>query len=106
MEQCRNARVGKLQITDEQYRLTRFPLENIREAPRHFAMSVHRHLNMHVPNRWIERGSPIAWPPRSHDITPPDFWLWGVPCARVQTQGYTKTLTFEMFPQHKHKSSK
>lgn len=20
---------------------------------------------------------PIRWPPRSCDITPPDFWLWG-----------------------------
>ena len=30
------------------------------------------------PNRWIGRGGPTPWPPRSPDITPPlDFFLWG-----------------------------
>ncbi|XP_066600983.1 histone-lysine N-methyltransferase SETMAR-like [Prorops nasuta] len=26
--------------------------------------------------RWIGRGEPIAWPPRSPDLTPLDFFLW------------------------------
>ncbi|KYM96999.1 hypothetical protein ALC62_12323 [Cyphomyrmex costatus] len=26
---------------------------------------------------WIERGGPISWPPRSPDINPLDFYLWG-----------------------------
>ncbi|KAJ4427495.1 hypothetical protein ANN_25143 [Periplaneta americana] len=29
------------------------------------------------PNRWIGRGGPIAWPPRSPDFNPIDFYLWG-----------------------------
>jgi len=29
------------------------------------------------PNRWIGRGSTINWPPRSPDLTPLDFCLWG-----------------------------
>ena len=31
----------------------------------------------HFPERWIGRGGPIHWPPRSPDITPLDFFLWG-----------------------------
>jgi hypothetical protein len=27
--------------------------------------------------RWIGRSGPIAWPPRSPDLTPVDFFLWG-----------------------------
>jgi hypothetical protein len=26
---------------------------------------------------WIGRGGPITWPPRSSDLTPLDFFLWG-----------------------------
>ncbi|KAJ4437144.1 hypothetical protein ANN_17279 [Periplaneta americana] len=29
------------------------------------------------PNRWIGRGGPIAWRPRSPDLNPIDFYLWG-----------------------------
>ena len=29
------------------------------------------------PNRWIGRDGPTPWPPRSPDITPLDFFLWG-----------------------------
>jgi len=28
-------------------------------------------------NRWIGRDGPTPWPPRSPDITPLDFLLWG-----------------------------
>jgi hypothetical protein len=27
--------------------------------------------------RWVGRDGPIPWPPRSPDITPLDFFLWG-----------------------------
>ena len=26
--------------------------------------------------RWIGRGGPIPWPPRSPDLTPLDFFVW------------------------------
>ena len=29
------------------------------------------------PNRWIGRDGPTPWPPRSPDITPLVFFLWG-----------------------------
>ena len=28
-------------------------------------------------NRWTGRDGPTPWPPRSPDITPLDFFLWG-----------------------------
>ena len=34
-------------------------------------------INARFPNRWIGRGGPVQWPPRSPDLTPMDFFLWG-----------------------------
>jgi len=34
-------------------------------------------LDATFPNRWIGRDGPTPWPPRSPDITPFDFFLWG-----------------------------
>ncbi|GBO37822.1 hypothetical protein AVEN_70952-1 [Araneus ventricosus] len=34
-------------------------------------------LDTTFPNLWIRRGGPIAWPPRSPDDTPLDFFFWG-----------------------------
>ena len=30
-----------------------------------------------ISGQWIGRAAPIAWPPRSPDLTPMDFFLWG-----------------------------
>ena len=46
-------------------------------APAHFRITVRRHLNTIFPGRWIGRGGPIPWPPRSPDLNPIDFYLWG-----------------------------
>ncbi|EZA52866.1 hypothetical protein X777_07985 [Ooceraea biroi] len=38
----------------------------------------HRHfLDQNFNGRWIGRGGPIAWPPRSPDLTSSDVYLWG-----------------------------
>jgi len=34
-------------------------------------------LDAKFPDRWIRRDGPTLWPPRSPDITPLDFFLWG-----------------------------
>jgi len=34
-------------------------------------------LDATFSNRWIGREGPTHWPPRSPDITPLDFFLWG-----------------------------
>lgn len=46
-------------------------------APPHFATNVRNFLDQQFPNRWLGRRGPVEWPPRSPDLTPPDFFLWG-----------------------------
>ena len=45
-------------------------------APAHHARIVRMFLNQRFPNRWIGRGGPVLWPPRSPDLNPLDFFLW------------------------------
>lgn len=59
------------------------PLDNRRRmwlqldgAPAHFAVAVRQHLDENYP-QWIGRGGRVAWPPRSPDFTPLDYFLWG-----------------------------
>lgn len=47
-------------------------------APPHYALAVRRFLDEELPNRWIGRRGPVDWPPRSPDLTPMDFFFWGV----------------------------
>lgn len=47
-------------------------------ASAHYAKQVRDWLDEKFPARWIGRRGPIEWPPRSPDLTPPDFFLWGV----------------------------
>ena len=41
-----------------------------------------------LQTRWIGRAGPTAWPPRSPDLTPCGFFLWG----------YVKVYVFREFP--------
>lgn len=54
-------------------------------APPHFARNVRDYLNEQYPDRWIGRGqnAPIHWPPRSPDLTPCDYFIWGALKAKV-----------------------
>lgn len=45
-------------------------------APAHFARDVRNYLNTRF-SQWLGRGGSIPWPPRSPDLTPLDFFLWG-----------------------------
>ncbi|KAJ8914456.1 hypothetical protein NQ315_011397 [Exocentrus adspersus] len=47
-------------------------------ASAHCSVIVRHHLNEHFPNAWIGRQGPTAWTPRSADLTPMDYFLWGV----------------------------
>jgi transposase len=46
-------------------------------APPHYGVIVRQFLDERFPQRWIGRQGPFSWPPRSPDLTPLDFWLWG-----------------------------
>lgn len=59
-------------------------------APPHFYRPVISYLNHNFPNRWIgRRGNLLEWPPRSPDLTPCDFFLWG----------YVKEAVYQSHPQ-------
>ncbi len=47
-------------------------------APPHFARQVREWLDDSFPGRWLGRRGPIEWPPRSPDLTPVDFSVWGI----------------------------
>ena len=52
-------------------------------APPHYASVVRNYLNQKFGSHWIGRGGPVEWPPRSPDINPLDFFLWGYLKRRV-----------------------
>jgi len=37
---------------------------------------VTEYLKESFPNRWLGRGGPVAWPPRSPDLTSLDYYIW------------------------------
>ena len=45
--------------------------------PPHYTRYVRGYLNESFPNRWLGRGISVAWPPRSPDLTPLDYYHWG-----------------------------
>jgi len=53
-------------------------------APPHFANITRAWLNGNLDDRWIgRRGTYCEWPPRSPDLSVPDFFLWGFLKNRV-----------------------
>lgn len=52
-------------------------------APAHYATIVRDLLNREFPNTWIGRRGSVEWPARSPDLTPMDFFFWGVVKEKV-----------------------
>lgn len=46
-------------------------------APAHFSRLARQYLDVVYPNHWIGRGGTQPWPPRSPDLNPLDFCIWG-----------------------------
>jgi len=46
-------------------------------APAYWSRRLRYHLNLTFPGRWIGRGGPVSWCPRSPDLSSLDFFLWG-----------------------------
>lgn len=46
-------------------------------APAHFSRDVRNHIGNTYGEKWIAREGPVPWPPRSPDLNPLDFFLWG-----------------------------
>ena len=47
-------------------------------ATAHTAYDTITLLRQHFPGKLISRKGDTQWPARSPDLTPPDFWLWGM----------------------------
>ena len=52
-------------------------------APPHFSQVLRQELNHKFPNRWIGRGGTQNWPPRSPNLNPLDYHVWGYMKAMV-----------------------
>lgn len=52
-------------------------------CPAHSTRAVSQWLNGTFGNKWIGRNTDPRWPPRSPDLTPLDFFLWGYLKQRV-----------------------
>ncbi|PSN32777.1 hypothetical protein C0J52_26907 [Blattella germanica] len=46
-------------------------------APPHYHLAVRTFLDGNLQGHWIGRRGPIEFPPRSPDLTPIGFYLWG-----------------------------
>lgn len=46
-------------------------------APPHRARIIREYLNANFADRWVGNNGPTQWPPKSPDLTPLDFYLWG-----------------------------
>lgn len=76
-------------------------------APAHFSRQARQYLNEAYPNRWIGRGGPHSWPPRSPDLTPLDYYLWGhskslVYETQVNTRAELRQRIIDVFQQIRH----
>lgn len=64
-------------------------------APPHRSGVAVNHLNNVFANRWIGLRSPIReWPPRSPDLTPLDYFLWG--CIKEKVYATQPTTIADM----------
>ncbi|GBO39420.1 hypothetical protein AVEN_68201-1 [Araneus ventricosus] len=53
-------------------------------SPAHHTRVVKQWLNNEFPEKWIGLHGPVEFPPRSPDLTPMNFYLWG----RLRTDVY------------------
>lgn len=58
-------------------------------CPAHYALIARQRIDATFGARWIGRGGPVAWPARSPDLTPLDFYLWG----RIKEMVYKEAPT-------------
>lgn len=57
-------------------------------APAHNSTASKQFLDEHFPGHWMGTYGPIKWPPRSPDMTPMDFFVWGHLKGRVYESRY------------------
>ena len=58
-------------------------------ASAHSATTVRNYLDVQFPNRWIGRLGSRNWAPRSPDLTPLNFFVWG----HIKSKIYTTSVS-------------
>ena len=61
-------------------------------APPHFSLAVRNFLDAQFPDRVISRGFATAWPPRSPDLNPLDYWFWGMLKSKIYHRTTPRSL--------------
>lgn len=61
-------------------------------APPHYGCNVRTWLDKRFPGRWMGRCGPIEWPAWSPDLSPTDFFLWGVLKDKVNGHGKPRDI--------------
>jgi hypothetical protein len=66
----------------------------------HFHRNVTTFLDETFPGRWVRRGGPTAWPPRSQDLTPLDFFArcWISAVRRQQSKNVWQRFVLRSIP--------
>ena len=59
-------------------------------ASPHFSHFVRQYLNYKFPKGWVGRGGKKNWPPRSPDLNPLDYHVWGYMKAMVYSHKMNK----------------
>ncbi|PNF36795.1 hypothetical protein B7P43_G09632 [Cryptotermes secundus] len=81
----KNTRENILEMVQRSRRLsTRIGVSRM-QVWRHYTRHVIHYLDESFPNRWLGRDGSVVWPPRSPDLTPLEYYLWG----------HMKTLVYE-----------
>ena len=70
-------------------------------APPHYALCSRQVMNEIFDEKWIGQGGPVAWPPRSPNLTSPDYFSWSFVKERVMAVAPTtpddmKVITLQM----------
>ena len=63
------------------------------EPPR-YATHVRDFLNATFQEKWVVWRGSIEWPPRSPDLTPMDFFLWGVVKEKDSRESHAPCLIY------------
>jgi hypothetical protein len=50
---------------------------------------LHKMFEVRIKHKWIGCNGPVEWPPRSPDLNPIDFYLWG----HVKSEVYSTPVT-------------
>lgn len=80
------------------YAVRQLPRETLIQrngASRHYSHVMRKDPHHPMSGRWVSKGTSVAWPPRSPDVTPLDLLPMGVMWITSSTRSEMTSSTFE-----------